>query len=39
MVSTFKGTKLINEDILRCIEYGKRKLKGFDESRLGEELY
>ena len=39
LVSTFRGTKLINEDILRCIEYGKRKLKGFDESLIGEELY
>jgi len=31
LVSTFKGTKLINKDILRCVEYGKRKLRGFDE--------
>ena len=39
LVSTFNGTKLINEDILRCIEYGKRKLRGLDGSRIGEELY
>ena len=39
LVSTFNGTKLINEDILRCIEYGKRKLRGLEGSRIGEELY
>lgn len=39
LVSTFKGTKLINEDVLRCVEYGKKKLRGFDENRIGEELY
>lgn len=25
LVSTFQGTKLINEDVLQCTEYGKRK--------------
>lgn len=40
LVSTFQGTKLLNEDVLRCVEYGKRKLRGLDENYLlGEELY
>ena len=38
LVSTFHGTKLINEDVLRCVEYGKRKLRNI-ESPIGEILY
>ena len=36
LVSTFNGTKLINEDVLMCVEYNNSKLKGLDENRLGE---
>ena len=30
LVSTFKGTKLINEDVLKCVEYGKRKPRNIE---------
>lgn len=39
LVSTFDGTKLVNEDVLRTVKYGKRKIRGFTENRIGEEFY
>ena len=39
LVSTFDGTKLVNEDVIRTVKYGKCKLRGFTENRIGEEFY
>lgn len=41
-VSTFDGTKLINEDVLRGVEYGGNRVKNgnfVNGDRIGEEFY
>jgi hypothetical protein len=39
LVSTFNGTKLVNEDVLRKVKYGSRKMKEAYKDRIGEEFY
>ena len=39
LVSTFNGTKLVNEDVLRKVKYGNRNIKKDYKDRIGEEFY